>query len=586
MSVAVRALVVAAIVLLMPLATLTVVGMEHVLHATLTVVFVLEAARVIVGEETERDARLLAPIAAALVATRYEGVFPVGIAVVLLAIRGRLGLATVVAAAGAAPIVLFGVYSMAHASPFLPTSVQLKRQHLKLEELSDVGDVFGGGVLNAMSLHSYLLPLGFGTCALLAGDLWRHRVWSRNVTRLTLALGTTVAHVELASVSGWFFRYEAYLIALDLTVIALAMAPVTSTFSLQKAWRHSRLAFLTGGVAVAVGTAPLWVRALKAQGDTPMACANIHDQQVQSARFLAGYFPHDLVAVNDIGAVAYYGDEPILDLEGLASPRIAKAKSYRIDNPLDAGQLASLAKDASVAILYEEWFPQVPTTWVRLGRLRIDSNRVCASSTVAIYATSGASVPRVLDALRTFGASLPAEVRREGIWIETPPQEPARWGADTGDVLSVDVAGSPEVTSVDVVDEAGSLWLPKVGEVRIRGMSLLEIPEAIRGAAARSDLALPAHADVRVALVAERRCRVIVTGNVARALDESVDCGTPAASLLARVGPRRAEAIDPYLWRREGGALRRIAFGYDPTNDAEVAQESVRLQGGDIVVVE
>jgi hypothetical protein len=582
MSVAMRSLFVLAIVLLVPVATLVVVGMEHVLHAALTVAFVLQAASIVAGAKEGPDTRLLLALAAALVGTRYEGAFPVAIAAVLLTARGRVGLGVTLAAAGAAPIVLFGAYSMAHGSAFFPNSVLLKRHYLKLAELSDFGDVFGGDVLNAMSVHSYLLPLGLGTCALLTAELLRRPAWSRNVVRLTLAFGTTVAHVELANL-GWFFRYEAYLVALDLSVIALALAPVASGFSPRRAWRHSKLAFLAGTAAGALGTAPLWVRALAAQGQTPTACANIHDQQVQTARFLARHFPHDLVAVNDIGAVTYYGNEPVLDLEGLASSPVAKAKSYRLDEPLDAAQLASFANGAPVAVIYDDWFPQVPTTWVRLGRLRIESNVVCAWSTVSVYATSGASVPRVLDALRSFGPALPAEVRTEGVWIESPPQDRARWSADTGDLLSVEVAGRPEMTFAGVVDPAGSLGLPKVGEVRVRGMSLSEIAEAIRGAAARRDMAIANGADVRVTLAAERACRALVTGNVARALDELVDCGTPAANLLVRAGARRAAMVGPYIWRREDGVLHRIAFADDPP---AAGSHGLGIAGGDILVVQ
>jgi hypothetical protein len=574
---AVTSIVVTAIVLLVPVATLTVVGMEHVLHAALTVAFVLCAARVIAGPETRRDATFLVPLAAALVGTRYEGAFPVGIAAALLAIRGRIGLAAAVGAAGAAPIVLFGAYSMAHGATFFPNSVVLKRHHLKLEELSDFGDVFGGDVLNTISAQSYLLPLALGTCAFLAAELWRGPAWSRNVARLTLALGTTLAHVELANL-GWFFRYEAYLVALDVTVIALAVAPAAAGFSPRRAWRDSRVAFPAVGAAVVIGTAPLGVRALAAQGATPMACANIHDQQVQTARFLARHFPHDVVAVNDIGAVSYYGGQPLVDLEGLASLPVAKAKSYRIDKPLDAEQLVWFTKDAPVAVIYEDWFPRIPTSWVRLGRLRIGGNVVCASNTVAVFATSGENVPRVLDALRSFGPSLPADVRREGVWVEAPPQDRDRWRADTGDLLSVDVAGAPDITSASLVDAAGSLWLPKVGEVRVRGMSLSEIAGAIRGTAAHHEVALPRQADVRVALVDERPCHVLVTGNVARTVDELVDCGTPAANLLARAGPRRTETIDPYIWRLQDGALRRVA--------SEGGARPVALKGGDIVVVD
>ena len=171
---------------------------------------------------------------------------------------------------------------------------------------------------------------------------------------------------------------------------------------------------------------------------------------MQTARLLARYFPSDTVAVNDIGAVAYYGDGPIVDLEGLANLSVARAKSLQLETPLDAKQLASFTKDVPVAIIYDEWFPSVPTSWVRLGGLRIEANRVCASNIVSVYATSGESVPRVLAALRGFDASLPTEVRREGVWIETAPEDPGSWHADTGDILRVEITGAPDLPGLFV----------------------------------------------------------------------------------------------------------------------------------------
>jgi hypothetical protein len=135
------------------------------------------------------------------------------------------------------------------------------------------------------------------------------------------------------------------------------------------------------------------------------------------------------------------------------------------------------------------------------------------------------------------------------------------------------------MTSADAIDAAGSLRLPKVGEVRVRGMSLSEIAEAIRGAA-RRDSALANGIDVRVSLAAERACRALVTGNVARALDELVDCGTPGANLLARAGAAPGGA---YLWRREDGVLRRIALTSDPP---ATGSQGIGIQGGDIVVAQ
>jgi hypothetical protein len=581
LSLTARTLVLLAVVMLMPLASLALIGMEHVAQAALTVAFVLEAARVVSGDET-RTWPLLA-LASALLAVRYEGVFPVGIAAVLLALRKRFGLAVALAVAGAAPVVLFGFYSMAHGSLFLPNSIALKRQHLQLKELSDLGDLLGGNVLSTMSAQSYLLPLAFGTMAFFAWDVWSGGMWTKDAIRLLIALGTTAAHVELASL-GWFYRYEAYLVALDVTVIAIAIAPRGSTFSLRQAWRRSRFGFLLGVAAAAVGSAPLWMRALAAQGATPTACRNIYEQQVQTARLLATYFPHDDVAVNDIGAVAYYGDSPIVDLEGLASLPVARAKSLQLETPLDAKQLVSFTKDVPVAVIYDEWFPSVPTSWVRVGRLRIQANKVCASDMVSVYATSGENVPRVLAALRAFDASLPTDVRREGVWIETPPEAPASWRADSGDILRVEISGAPDLPGL-FVDAAGSIWVPKVGEVNVRGKTREGVEAAVRAKATSSESAAkwPADVEVRADLFEERACHVMVTGNVFRPLNEPMVCGTTAARAIQRARGERSKPVDAYIWRQESGVPRRIDVSYDPQSGAGAG--AIALQGDDIVIV-
>jgi hypothetical protein len=114
-------------------------------------------------------------------------------------------------------------------------------------------------------------------------------------------------------------------------------------------------------------------------------------------------------------------------------------------------------------------------------------------------------------------------------------------------------------------------------------MSLSEIAEAVRRVAALRDPVLANGADVRVTLAAERACRALVIGDVARVLDELVDCGTPAANLLVRAGSRGAPRIGPYIWRQEGGVVHRIAFADDPL---ATASQGIGIQGGDIVVVQ
>jgi hypothetical protein len=573
-----------AIVILVPVATLVAIGMEHVLHAALTMAFVVLAGDVIADDEGPSRARVwrLAVLAAALTATRYEGIFPVGLAVVALAARRRLASAAILAACGAAPVVLFGAWSIAHGGLFLPNSIALKRQHLSFASPSDLADLLGGNVLDRISREPYLLPLVFAAVALFVRAVRRDGPWSRDAVRCGIAFLTTVAHVELASL-GWFYRYEAYLVALDVTVVAMALGSAPSDEPVLSRARRAPVVAVASALGAIVALAPLGRRAIEAQAATPLACRNIFQQQVQTARFLAREFPNDVAAINDIGAVAYYRDAPIVDLVGLAQLDVARAKSLQLDKPLTAAQMAEFAKPAPVAVIYDEWFPYVPTSWVRLGRLRIDANRACAYNDVAIYATSGEQVPRVLAALRDFAPSLPAGVRREGRFVETPPPPLDAWRADAGDILYVDVAGAPDLSSVGFVGEDGSMYLGKIGEVKVRGMTLDEITAAT--AAKMRDPAEPIPADARpaVRLLEERRCRVRVAGNVYRVIDEPFECGVGLDKPLGRAGVRLADAIDPYVWREENGALRRIDFNYD-ARDASAAR-GIPLRGGDVVIV-
>jgi protein involved in polysaccharide export with SLBB domain len=578
-----RAAVLAAVVILVPLATLVVMGMEHVLHAALTIAFVLEAARVVSGESKREWP--LAVLAAALASARYEAVFPIGFAVLALAARRRLPAAAKVAALGAAPIVAFGLWAKAHGGLFLPNSVALKGQHF--HGLGDLADTLSDNFADRLTYSAYLLPLAFGTLALFVHEARRRGPWTKDAVRLGLAFLTTLAHIELASLA-WFYRYEAYLVALDVTMIGIALAGTTPRFAFGEAWKRGPLPFVAGVIAAVVAVTPLAHRALDAQRFTPVACRNIFQQQVQTARFLAREFADVPVAINDIGAPAYYRDGPIVDLVGLASLDVAKAKDLELEKRLTRAQMAAFTKDAPVAILYDEWFPFIPPSWVRLGRLRIDANRVCASNAVAIYATSGEAVPRVLAALRDFAPSLPVEVRREGRFVESPPDPPGAWRADTGDVLHVDFSGAPDLSSLAYVGDDGSFYLPKIGEVKARGKSLAEIVQATRAKAEDPAEPVPHGLDAEVRLVEERRCRVQVSGSVLRPIDELAPCGQTAADVLARVGVQEAggaidRPIDPYLWREESGALRRIDFDYDPKNDA--AARAMVLKPGDVIIV-
>jgi hypothetical protein len=124
--------VLCALVLALPMVTMTFVAMEHLLHALATLLFASIALNYLYARHDSRPPKILAVSlsAAALVSVRYEGAFLVAAAALLFVVEKKIAKAVVVSVSGAMPILLFGLYSKAHGGFFLPNSLLLKRHAL------------------------------------------------------------------------------------------------------------------------------------------------------------------------------------------------------------------------------------------------------------------------------------------------------------------------------------------------------------------------------------------------------------------------------------------------------------------------
>jgi hypothetical protein len=397
------------VVLLVPVCPLVFVGMEHTLHVVLVLVLVGEIVRQDVGPPSKTRLLVLAVLALAATAVRYETSFVLGaIAVVLLRRDGRRAVLPLVAcAAGAAvPVLVQGMWSRAHGGWFFPTSVLLKRTPLD------------PGTLHAIFYQRLVEnPHLLGVLVLLALAYARQRdVW------IAIAFLTAILHTAFAQL-GWFYRYEAYFLTLALVPLAAIGVPLVASLA-----RKERLLL----VPLILGTLPLTVRGLGSLRATPMASGNIRDQQVTVASFLrdtSTAIEPPRVAVNDVGAIAYLTDAKLTDLMGLATPKVARMKSLRIDRGLDRAQLEALETEDrfTMAIVYDDWFAgAIPPEWRAVERWKIKDNRVCAKDTVTFYATHASTAGALRDGLDTFvrHGRLPLRVERQR--LEPPSAELAR----------------------------------------------------------------------------------------------------------------------------------------------------------------
>jgi hypothetical protein len=264
----------------------------------------------------------------------------------------------------------------------------------------------------------------------------------------------------------------------------------------------------------------------------------------------------------------------MVDLVGLASLPVAKAKGYRIEQPLTRAQIVELTSNVTVAIVYDEWFPDaLPPTWLRVGRWHIDDNKSAANADVAIYATTDESVPRVITALRAFSRDLPKGVHQEGRYTEGlddgPTLEP-KIGAGTTLMLAVD--GSPEISSVYTVKPDGWLYPVKLPPVNVRGKTASEASALLR----EKD---PKLGDVHVRILEGGATRLYVAGKVQKsgelrgAASEAFTVGR-ALNLAGGLAPG-ASAATVAVWREHAGVFERVP----------VVSMDAPLENYDIVVV-
>ncbi len=385
-----RTILLFAIGALVPLVPMALLGMEHSLHIAVVLALVSEVARL---EGRSRGRIFL--LAALAVSLRYESAFVVAAlaAWMVVASRGsrskhaRQFIAALLIGS-IIPVALAAAFFSSHGAPLLPASVVLKRTHFTL------------GGLPQLLLQRFLEHPHVPGLLVTLGIAWRHDRAGR--ARIWLFVGgvSLGGHATVAQL-GWLYRYESHAIAVLLVGLGLAAALT--------AVRAARaLAF-----CAVVALVPVALRASFAHAALPQASRNVAEQQCEIGRFVRELAPRDPVAVNDVGAVAYLGEAPVLDLLGLADLRVARARGMRIDAPLSREQVRRFTEEdrVSLAVLYEPWFQgAVPEAWIPLERWRIRDNRVCAFDTVTFFATRAEAAGELRRALAAYRPRLPARV--------------------------------------------------------------------------------------------------------------------------------------------------------------------------------
>jgi hypothetical protein len=355
---------------------LTISGMEHTWQILIGLLFLYEGSRYIEADSRRLSWSLLF-LSALAAMVRYEGIFLVCIIAFLMLLKGHRLQAALIVAMGFMPIILFGMYSLSQGGYFLPNSLLLKG-HTPEVSFRGLYMLCVGWMIKLIE-EPHLLIVFSALCFLFYLSLsQRGDKWKRENIIVWILVPLFIAHLTFAQ-TGWFYRYEAYLLAFSFFAFMMAEKHVGSVL---KVWsvRHLSLRLKTVLVILAI---PLLLRGSYTIRNTPLAMNNIYGQQYQMAAFIHKFDPSVGVIANDIGVISCYDNLRLLDLFGLASQRVLDLKRSNNFNKAEIEALA-LQKKMQMAIVYD--YPEIiPDSWTKIGEWTIKHNVVCANNTVAVF---------------------------------------------------------------------------------------------------------------------------------------------------------------------------------------------------------
>ena len=390
-----------ATVLCTPMAPLVWIGMEHSLNNLFVLLTLWGTVRLTAADAQRTLVWFFASVLLAC-ATRFEGVFVAGGCVCALLLSRRYRAALVGACAAAAPVVGFGVWNLSHGWFFLPASIMMKQTVLPSVHESWTHAVIQG-VIHLSAPPAFVALVLFAILLLVLISRAGGRLCEQ--PGLVVFLFAATLHLLLARF-GYLYRYESYLMLLGVVGVGAALNDMPSGWTVVQ-----RKGQVLGAAALAAVVTLLVGRVLESHTAVVTTAGHVFRQQRQIARFVGEHYEGERIAMNDIGAVSYYTQAEVLDLAGLASLPVARA---RRQDTFDASFINGWLDDADVriAIVYDAWFrgrQRFVRSWIPVATWVTDEGGA-EESTVNFYARDEEDARSLLARLEAFRRDMPPPI--------------------------------------------------------------------------------------------------------------------------------------------------------------------------------
>jgi hypothetical protein len=308
-------------------------------------------------------------------ALRLETIFVSVILASLYVARRDYKFAALMVFASLIPLMIFACYSFSHDGYLLPYSVLIKSK-LSGRSLIDAVRVL---ILTAQIFRFDDAP------ALVLLFLW-------SLIRLLLRLTAQPTQIDYARIIfvggvilqfvfgdfGWLMRYESYLLFIGLLCFAhdlFHLKPQRGVLG-----PAQQIAVMTAIVSILLGSA--W-RIKLGITNTQKAISERAIEHLPAATLIARHYHHSAIIAGDVGMISFWSDARIYDVYGLAMQQscqeiLANRRSMGGIGKVRGSSAEEWRKrySAEIAIIKDDWMLDVPSHWIKVGRIKMKSNVV------------------------------------------------------------------------------------------------------------------------------------------------------------------------------------------------------------------
>lgn len=225
---------------------------------------------------------------------------------------------------------------------------------------------------------------------------------------LAIFISIALLHLLFANM-GWFYRYEAYLVSMGIFINSIVLYQFFQryriNFSINKTLRYLILITLLFSLIII----PLAPKGCYSFSETSLATHNIYEQQYQTGLFINEFYSNESIVLNDIGAVNYLTDIKCIDIYGLGNKDVVKALKNGSYNAEMVSRLTE-KNNVKLIVIYENWFKNLPSKWIKVCDWKIKNNIVCGNDMVSFYVIGPREKNNLIENLRKFSSKLPKDI--------------------------------------------------------------------------------------------------------------------------------------------------------------------------------